>query len=103
MLDSFVEQDKVDTLNEKIYERGVVDREHLMEFLTYVKTTDDKIIISEVNKWLQSLHNDPKFNKVSFPKGDIDAVISDLDSYGKVSGETILQFKQNSNKTLPLS
>lgn len=99
----FVKQDKVDALNDKIYEKASIDREHLMEFLTYIDTNDAQSIIAEVKEWLTKLHDNPKFDKVRFPKGDIDAIIGDLDSYGRVQPEHILQFKQSSSRSLPLS
>lgn len=100
---SFVAPEKLKTLNNKVYEKGLVDREHLIEFLTYIDTNDAQSIITEVKNWLQNLHDDPHFNKIRFPQGDIDAVIGDLDSYGRVQAEHILQFKQNSNKIIPQS
>lgn len=89
-------------LNEKVKARGYVDREHLTEFLTLLSTNDAQTIIKEVKAWLQFLHDSPEFAGVTFPKGDIDAVISDLDSYGRLQPETILQFKQTSNKVPPM-
>lgn len=100
---SNIDAEKLSELNDKIYERAVVDREHLLEFLTLIDTNDANTIIAEVQKWLETLHDDPKFSKISFPKGDIDAIIGDLDSYGRVQPDTILQFKERSNKTLPIS
>jgi len=100
---SFVNPDKLKELNAKVYERGHVDREHLLEFLKLVETSDALLIIKEVKDWLEALHTDPYYSKVSFPKGDIEAILGDLDSYGHVSAETILQFKQDSNKALPIS
>lgn len=101
--ESFLDKEKVAELNTKIYEQGYIDRADLMNFLTYIDTTDAKIIISEVQGWLQGLHDDPKYDKITFPKGDVEAILGDLDSYGKVSTETILQFKEQSNKTLPIT
>lgn len=95
-----VDADKLKKLNDKVYECGLIDREHLLEFLTLIDTNDSLVIINEVNKWLTGLHEDPKYDKISFPNGDIDAVLGDLDSYGRVQPETILQFKQSSNKEL---
>lgn len=100
---SYINPDKVKALNEKVYERGMVDREHLLELLTCIETNDAKSIIKEVQNWLTSLHDDPKYDKIHFPQGDIDAIIGDLDSYGHVSSEHILQFKQSSSRTLPVS
>jgi hypothetical protein len=101
--DSFLDKEKVDELNAKIYEQGYIDRADLMNFLTYIDTSDGKLIVGEVKGWLQGLHDDPKYDKIVFPKGDIEAILGDLDSFGKVSTETILQFKEESNKTLPIT
>lgn len=98
-----VDRDKVSKLNDKVYENGGIDREHLLEFLTLIDTNDAPEIIAEVKNWLTKLHDDPKYTKVRFPKGDIDAIIGDLDSYGRVQPETILQFKQSSSRTVPMS
>lgn len=95
--------EKVKALNEKVYENGGIDREHLLEFLTCIDTNDAPTIIAEVRNWLTKLHDDPKYTRVRFPKGDIDAIIGDLDSYGRVQPETILQFKQSSSRSLPLA
>ena len=98
-----MDQKKLDKLNKKIYEKALVDREHLLEFLTLIPTNDAQAIIKAVKGWLKKLNDDPKFDKVVFPTGDIDAVIGDLDSYGRVQPETILKFKDNPNKVLPIS
>lgn len=98
-----VDRDKVSMLNDKVYKNGGIDREHLLEFLTLINTNDAQTIINEVKNWLTKLHDDPKYTKVRFPKGDIDAIIGDLDSYGRVQPETILQFKQSSSRTVPMS
>lgn len=98
-----VDRDKVSTLNDKVYENGGIDREHLLEFLTLIDTNDATTVIAEVKNWLTKLHEDPKYTKVRFPQGDIDAIIGDLDSYGRVQPETILQFKQSSSRTVPMS
>jgi|ERR1035437_1229041 hypothetical protein len=86
------------TLNEQVKTSGYVDREHLMKFLMLIPTNDGVTIVKEVKDWLQTLHNDPNFPTVTFFQGDINAVLGDLDSYGKVSTETIQRFKQNTNK-----
>lgn len=98
---SYIKQDKVDEINAKVYEKGLIDREHLLEFLENIDTNDAPSIIAEVRAWLTSLHEDPKYDKVHFPVGDIDAVIGDLDSYGRVQPETVYQFKQASSHSLP--
>lgn len=95
---SFVDEEELKKINDEVYERGLVDREHLLKFLTIVQTSDALVIIAEVKKWLKDLDEDPKYDKVVFPKGDIDAIIGDLDSYGRVQPDTIMQFKQDSNR-----
>jgi hypothetical protein len=100
---SFVNPDKVSALNEKVYEKASIDREHLMEFLTLIDTNDAQSIIQEVKKWLTDLHDDPKFDKIHFPKGDIDAIIGDLDSYGRIQSEHLFEYKANSSRTVPMS
>lgn len=100
---SSIDSHKLQELNDKIYENACVDREHLLKFLTLVDTNEAKVIIEEVQKWLKSLHDDPKFSKIVFPGGDIDAIIGDLDSYGRVKTETIMEFKDTSNRNLKSS
>jgi hypothetical protein len=100
---SHTDKTKVAELNDKVYERGMIDREHLLEFLTLIDTNDQQTIVAEVKNWITKLHEDPKYDKIRFPGKDIDAIIGDLDSYGRVQPETIYQFKQQSNKSLPLS
>lgn len=99
----YVDAEKLTVLNDKVKEHGNVDREHLMEFMECMTTNDAKSIIGAVHAWLSALHEDKDFDKVTFPKGDIDAVIGDLDSYGRVQAHHILEYKQKSNKTLPIS
>ena len=94
---STVDDTQLQTLNQKVKVKGFIDREHLLEFLTLIPTNDGKTIIQEVKNWLQSLHDDPTYDSIIFPNGDIDAILGDLDSYGKVSSDTIQQFKQTSN------
>lgn len=100
---SFIDQEKLSALNDKVYERGHVDREHIMELLSLIKTNDAQSIIDIVKKWLIARHEDPKFDKVVFPEGDINAILSDLDSYGRVSAQNLAEFKGQSNKSLPIS
>ncbi len=100
---SFIDPNRVKKLNDKIYERGMVDREHLLEFLANLNTNDAETIVTEVKTWLTILHDDPKYDKIVFPDKDIEAVLGDLDSYGRVQAETILKFKEQSNKTLPIT
>lgn len=100
---SFIDENKVKELNDKVYERGMIDREHLLEFLTCITTNDQKAIVEEVKKWITGLHEDPKYDKIQFPNKDIEAILGDLDSYGRVQPDTIMQFKEASNRSLPLS
>lgn len=100
---SFVNPDKLQELNDKVYQLGSIDREHLLEFLSLIDTNDQEAIVKEVRDWLIALHGDPKYDKIRFPDKDIEAIIGDLDSYGRVQPETILKFKEQSNKTLPIS
>ncbi len=98
---SVVPDDELQKLNDDIKAKGYVDREHLMNFLKLIPTSEAKVIIQEVKDWLQNLNDDPKYDNVIFPQGDISAVLGDLDSYGRVSPDTILEFKQSSNKVVP--
>lgn len=102
-MSKYVNQKEADELNAKVYERGLVDREHLMKFLTLIDSNDAKHVIEAVQEWLNYLHNDPKFDKITFPRGDIDAIIGDLDSYGRIQPEHLAEFKAQSNKSLPIS
>lgn len=97
---STIKKADLDKLNAKVKARGHVDREHLMEFLQIIPTSDALVIIQEVRQWLTDLRNDPNYEKVVFPQNDIDAIIGDLDSYGRVQPETILQFKQDSARNV---
>ena len=97
---STISDKELQTLNQAVKEKGFVDREHLMQFLALIPTNDATVIIKEVRDWLQFLHDNPEFATVTFPRGDIDAVIGDLDSYGRVQPLTIQQFKQDSNKVV---
>ena len=96
---STVDETELQKLNDQVKAKGFVDREHLMAFLALIPTNEAEVIIQEVKDWLQALHDDPA-TTVTFPKGDIDAVIGDLDSYGRVQPITIIKFKQNSNKAV---
>lgn len=100
--ESKIKPEDLQQLNGKVKESGYIDREHLMEFLTLIPTTEGKHIINEVHAWLTALHLDPTYDKITFPQNDINSVISDLDSYGRVSTKTILEFKQQHAKTVPV-
>lgn len=92
----WIDADKLKAINDSVYKRGHVDREHLLEILRSVDTTDAHTIIAEIKQWLTDLHNDPYYDKIIFPQGDIDAIIGDLDSYGYIQPITILKFKEDS-------
>ncbi len=81
--------------------RGYLDREQLLKFLTLIPTNDAQVIIQETRDWLQGLHNDPELSGVILPQDEINAILGDLDSYGRVQPLTIQQFKQNSVKAPP--
>lgn len=98
---SAIDEIELQKLNEEIKERGYVDREHLTKFLSLVPVNDAEVIIQEVKDWLQALHDDPEYANIVFPQGDIDAVIGDLDSYGRVQPLTLQKFKQDSNRSIP--
>jgi hypothetical protein len=100
---SVVKPEDLDKLNDKVYQRGHVDREHLMEFMTIIPTNDEKQIVGEVEAWLTSLHNNPKFDKVVFMNDDVNRVLGDLDSYGRVQPGTILEYKQQHSRVVPTS
>lgn len=97
---SVIAKNDLEALNAKVKERGYVDREHIVEFLTLIPTSEAMVIIREIKEWLQALHNDPTYEKVMFSQGDIDAIIGDLDSYGRVRPDTIYDFKENSSREL---
>ena len=100
---STIDDTELQKLNQDVKAHGNVDREHLMKFLTLIPTNDGKTIVQEVKDWLQALHDDPTYQTVVFAKGEIDAVLGDLDSYGRVSTATIQKFKENSNKVVAQS
>lgn len=97
--ESTIKPEDLEQLNAKVKAKGLVDREHLLEFLALIPTNDNQQIIAEVKEWLTALHLDPSFDKIRFPDGHIDAVLTDLDSYGRVKAETVLQLKQQSART----
>lgn len=84
-----------------IYQKGSVNREHVLAFLRLLPTSDAQAISSAVQTWLQRLHDDPYYSKVNFPTeanqdalgvagGGIQRVLDDLSSYGYVSASTII-------------
>lgn len=101
--ESKVSSEELQAINESVKEKGTLDREHILRFLQAIPTTDGPHIINEVKKWLIDLHNDPNYARVSFPGDDINAIISDLDSYGHVSSDLLYRFKQEHGKTVPMS
>jgi len=101
--ESKIKSEELQQLNDKVKSSGYVDREHLMEFLTLIPTNDGQHIVREVKQWLTTLHDSTDYATVTFPDDDINAIISDLDSYGKVSTNTILEFKQGHSKTVSMS
>lgn len=99
---AIIDSKKLNKINANVFEKGVVDREHLLQFLESMTTSDGKQLADAVRGWLQDLHNDPKYSKIIFPSGDIDAIIGDLDSYGRLQPETILGLK-GAEKSVPTS
>jgi hypothetical protein len=97
---SVVDAAELDKINEDVKARGYVDREHLTKFLSLVPTNEAEVIIQEVQTWLKALHDNPEYQTVTFPQGDINAVLGDLDSYGRVQPLTVQRFKQDSNKAV---
>lgn len=95
-----IDQKELDKLNQEVKDKGFVDREHLMNFLALIPTNNAPDIIKEVKNWLEFLHNSADYSNITFPEGDINAILGDLDSYGRVSTDTIMQFKQDSNKAV---
>lgn len=85
----------------EIQTKGYLDREELLKFLTLIPTNDAQVIIQETKNWLQSLHNDPDLPNLILPEDEINAILGDLDSYGRVQPLTIQQFKQSSIKAIP--
>lgn len=96
-----MDEQAINELNQDIKVKGYIDREHLMKFLSLIPTNEAPAIIKAVKDWLQQLHDDPSYTTVVFPQGDINAVLGDLDSYGRLQASTIQKFKQDSNKAIP--
>lgn len=94
--ESIVKPEDLARVNAKVKAKGLVDREHLLEFLAYIPTSDAGAISTEVKEWLTALHLDPAYDKVRFPDGHIAAVLTDLDSYGRVKTEHILKMMEPS-------
>ena len=95
-----MEKKKLEALNSDIKNKGYVDREHLLEFLRLIPDNNADNVAREVRDWLQSLHEDSELANVSFPQGDIDAIIADLGSYGRVQPGTIARLNEPTNRDL---
>lgn len=83
-------------IEQDIYDKASVNREHLLAFLRLIPTNDSQVIHSTVETWLKRLHADPHFSRITFPQvdgeygGAIDRILNDLTSYGRVTHETII-------------
>lgn len=95
-----VDKDKLIKLNADIYEKARVDREHLLEYLTLLDTSDGQVVAAAVRKWLEELHADPKYDHIYFPDSEIEAILSDLGSYGRLQPNTILGLKHGNTHEL---
>lgn len=98
---SAIDDKQLQGLKIEIKAKGYLDREELLKFLTLIPTNEAPVIIAETKNWLASLHDDPDLPGITFPTGDINAIIGDLDSYGVIQPLTIQEFKQSSNKVPP--
>lgn len=96
----WVDSDKLVELNAKVKDAGYVDREDMLTFLSLVATSDATIIIAEVRKWLNFLHQSPDHDRISLPDKEIQNILGDLDSYGVVQSDTILKLKDESTRNL---
>jgi predicted Rossmann fold nucleotide-binding protein DprA/Smf involved in DNA uptake len=104
MFNSTIDKTKLDAINEQVKAREHVDREHVKAVLEAIPTNEAKVIVEEIKHWLEELHNSKDFPKVVFPKGHIDAIIGDLESYGRVQPDTIYrEYAQKSNQEVPQS
>jgi hypothetical protein len=94
-----------DEINQAIYKDGSVNREHILEFLRTIPTNDTMAIQAEVRTWLQTLHDDPYYSKISFPNENLDGlgvsgnaitrILGDLENYGRVTHETVIDAPPN--------
>lgn len=84
-------------IEQDIWEKASVNREHILAFLRLLPTNDSRDLSTATTVWLQRLHADPHYSKISFPQvdgeygGGIDRIIGDLASYGRVTQETIIE------------
>lgn len=94
-----------------IWERASVNREHILAFMRLIPTSDSTALSTAIRQWLQRLHDDPHFSKVSFPQeslsGDlgvhghgIDRILEDLAGYGRVTHETLIDAPANTMEPL---
>ncbi len=74
-----------------IYKRGSVNREHVLEFLKNQPTTNATHLEEAIEAWLKQISDNPKYSKVVFGDDQIEKVVDDLNSYGRVQPETILE------------
>ena len=80
-----------------IYEKASVNRGHILAFLRLLPTSDAQAISTATRTWLNRLHADPYYSKIIFPAADgefgsgIDRIIGDIDSYGRITAETLLE------------
>lgn len=83
-------------IEQDIYLKASVNREHLLAFLRLLPTNDSQAISTAVKTWLERLHADPYYSKISFPQvdgeygGAIQRILDDLSSYGRITHETII-------------
>ena len=84
-----MDKDALQKLNEDVYQKAAVDREHLVMFLRLVPTNDGAAVREAVENWLNDIHQDPKFSHIHFAQGEIEAVLADLGSYGYVQAATM--------------
>lgn len=87
-------------IEQDIWDKASVNREHLLAFMRLIPTSDSQAIQVSVKQWLQRLHDDPHFSKVSFPQMDsndagmapnvLERILTDLSSYGHVTQETVI-------------
>lgn len=92
----------------EVYEAASVNRSHLLDFLSLQETSDSQELQRRTAEWLKKLHDDPHFSKISFAnsplqdKGPIEAIISDLGTYGVVQAQTIHESHDITEDAAPL-
>lgn len=106
---SLMFNDYMDTraaIEEDIRSKGSVNLEHLKAFVKLIPTNDAEGVKTAVKTWLQRLHDDPTLTTVHFPTevgtetlgvpgNSIDRVLSDLESYGRLTHETLIGAEPN--------